>query len=151
VVQKFFPQGRLLRAGPLKGGISAEMIVLEIAGAGEEIGRWIVGRPMVPRRNSRSIEDEFRLLEIINLQGLVSPAPIAFDRSGEVFTEPYMVIAYIEGRPNFSHNQPESFAMQMADELGKIHAIDGRRADLSFLPRLEERPFIQKRPPQMDA
>jgi aminoglycoside phosphotransferase (APT) family kinase protein len=153
LVQKFFPQGRLLRAWPLEGGISATMTALEIAApsSGEQTGRWIVRRPKGPRRNSRSLEDEYRLLEIMHSLGLASPAPLALDISGEIFAAPYMIIAYVEGRPDFAPAQPVDFALQMAEELARIHVVDGRRPDLAFLPRLEERPFIQQRPAQMDA
>ena len=152
LVHKFFPQGRLLRAWALEGGISAEMTALEIAAAGGEISRWIVRRPKgpAPRRNSRSIEDEFRLLKIIQLLGLAGPAPFALDRSGEVFATPYMLMAYIEGRPDFAPAKPEEYAIQMAEELGRIHAVDGSRADLAFLPRLDEGRVLQQRPAQMN-
>ena len=152
LVTKYFPQGRLLRAWALEGGISAEMTALEIAAADGEISRWIVRRSLgpVPRRNSRSIEDEFRLLEILHSLGLAAPAPFALDQSGEVFTESYMLMAYIEGRPDFAPANPEEYAVQMAEELGRIHAVDGSRADLSFLPRLDEGRVLQQRPAQMD-
>jgi aminoglycoside phosphotransferase (APT) family kinase protein len=154
VVQKFFPWGRLLRAWPLEGGISAEMTVLEVAAPDGETGRWIVRRPKGLRRNSRSIEDEFRLLEIMHALGLASPAPFALDLSGEIFAAPYMLIAYVEGRPDFAPAEPVDCAVQMADELGRIHAVPaaaGTPPDLSFLPRLDESPFLQPPSAQMDA
>jgi aminoglycoside phosphotransferase (APT) family kinase protein len=150
VVQKFFPNSQLLRAWPLEGGISAEMTVLEIAAADGETGRWIVRRLKGPRRNSRSIEDEFRLLEVIHRLGLVSPAPLALDQSGEIFAGTYMLMAFVEGQPEFAPAQMVDFAVQMAEELGRIHAVVGTRPDLSFLPRLEERLFIQQRAPQLN-
>ena len=151
VVQKFFPQGRLLRAWPLEGGISAEMTVLEIADPDGKTSRWIVRRPKGLRRNSRSIEDEFRLLEIMHALGLASPAPVALDRSGEIFAVPYLLVAYVEGRPDFAPAHPVDFAVQMADELARIHAVDGRRPDLSFLPGLDEGRAIQPRLAQVNA
>jgi aminoglycoside phosphotransferase (APT) family kinase protein len=151
LVQKFFPYGRLLRTWPLQGGISAEMTALEIAGADRQTGRWIVRRPKGSRVNSRPVEDEFRLLEIMHALGLASPAPLALDRSGEIFGAPYMIIAYVEGQSDFAPAQPLDLAVQMAGELRRIHAVDATRPDLAFLPRLEDRSTPQQRPPQMDA
>jgi aminoglycoside phosphotransferase (APT) family kinase protein len=129
------------------------MTALEIAGADGEISRWIVRRPqgVIPRRNSRSIADEFRLLQILHSLGLAVPAPLALDQSGQVLAAPFMLMAYIEGRPDFDPAQPEDFAVQMAEELGRIHAVDGGRADLAFLPRFDEGPALQQRPAQMNA
>ena len=146
LVQKFFPQGRLLRAWPLQGGISAEMTALEIAGPEGQTAPWIVRRPQGPRANARSIEDEFRLLEIMHSLGLAAPAPLALDRSGEIFAAPYMIIAYVEGQPDFAPAQPLDLAVQMAGELRRIHAVDGTRPDLAFLPGLEDRAFPQQPP-----
>ena len=151
LVQKYFPQGRLLRAWPLQGGISAEMTALEIAGRGGQQRSWIVRRPQGPQATSRPVEDEFRLLEIIHSLGLASPAPLALDRSREIFAAPYMLIAYVEGRPDFAPAQPLDLAVQMAGELSRIHAVDGTRPDLAFLPRLEDRAFPQQPLSQMDA
>ena len=146
VVQKFFPHGRLLRAWPLEGGVSVEMTVLEIAEApsGGQTNRWILRRTKGPRRESRSIEDEFRLLEIMHTVGLASPVPLALDWSGEIFAVPYMLMAYVEGQADFVPAQPVDYAMQMAEELARIHAVDGRRPDLSFLPGLDEERAMQQ-------
>ena len=83
--------------------------------------------------------------------GLASPAPLALDRSGEILAAPYMLIAYVEGRPDFAPAQPLDLAVQMAGELSRIHAVDGTRPDLAFLPRLEERPFPQPPASKIDA
>jgi aminoglycoside phosphotransferase (APT) family kinase protein len=150
VAQKFFPQARLLRAWPLEGGISAEMTVLEITGPDGETGRWIMRRPKGLRRNSRSIEDEFRLLETLHSLEPATPAPLALDLSDEIFAMPYLLVAYVEGQADFAPARPVECAVQMAEELARIHAVDGGRLDLAFLPALDEGRAIQHRPAQIN-
>src|SRR5690606_23289468 len=116
LAQKISPGGRLLRVWTLHGGISAEMTGLEIAGADGKTSKWVARRVKEPasRNNSLSIEQEYLLLRRLHGLGLAVPAPVALDTSGEIFPEPYLVTAYIEGRPDFSLHPPGDFAAQMA-------------------------------------
>ena len=146
------PQSKLLRAWPLKGGISAEMTALEIERPDRQVSRLIVRRPgdSVLKRNPRAAEDEFKLLQMTRSLGLATQTPYYLDQSGAIFPAPYLVIEYIDGQPEFSIAHIDDAAQQLATHLARIHSADHSKHDLSFLPapprgfidRFGERPAI---------
>ena len=135
VVYVVSPPSRLLRAWPLKGGLSADMMALEIE---EPDGRK---RKLILRRHNlahlakdpQATEKEFRLLQITNKLGLATPEAYYFDQSGKIFARPYMLIEYVEGEMDFSPADLASCIRQLATHLARIHSIDGSGVDLSFL------------------
>jgi aminoglycoside phosphotransferase (APT) family kinase protein len=137
LVQKIAPQSKLLRTWPLKGGISAEMIALEIERPAGPTSRMIVRQPgdAALKRNPRAAEDEFRLLQLTRSLGLATQTPYHLDRSGTIFSTPYLVIEYIEGRPEFAPADLADFTLQFATQLAKIHSVEGSNPALSFLPK----------------
>src|SRR5215207_3767771 len=98
LVQKIAPQSRLLRTWQLKGGISAEMTALEIERPDGQTSRMIVRRPGAAtlKRNPQAAKDEFQLLQLTQSLGLATQTPYYLDRSGKIFSTPYLVIEYIE-------------------------------------------------------
>lgn len=137
LVQKIAPQSKLLRTWPLKGGISAEMTAFEIADPAGQTERMILRRPgeATLTQNPHAAAEEFKLLQIIHGLGLAAPRPYHLDLSGQIFSRPYLVIEYIEGRPQFTPTHLADFTLQLATYLAKIHRVDGSRPELSFLPR----------------
>jgi aminoglycoside phosphotransferase (APT) family kinase protein len=154
VVQKFEPHGKLVRAWQLKGGISAQMTALEVRLAGGQTKKMIVRRPgaMALKHNPHAAADEFKILQIVQSAGVRAQTPYHLDQSGEIFLEPYLVIEYIEGQPDYAPAHVNECVVQIATQLAKIHSIDGSRADLSFLPKQAER-FVnqfEEQPVQLD-
>jgi aminoglycoside phosphotransferase (APT) family kinase protein len=137
LVQKIAPQSKLLRTWDLKGGISAEMTALEIERPDGRTSRMIVRRPGdgTLKRNPHAAQDEFKLLQMTQSLGLATPTPYYLDQSGKIFSTPYLVIEYIEGKPEFAPAHLADFILQLAMHLAKIHRVDCSNLDLSFLPK----------------
>jgi aminoglycoside phosphotransferase (APT) family kinase protein len=138
LVRRLTPRGRLVRAWPLGGGVSAQVTALEIELEGGETRKLVLRRHGARdlQRNPRIATDEFRLLEILQAEGIAAPKPCHLDRSG-------LVVEYIEGGTECAPSDLDDHLGQLASCLARIHTIDGARADLSFLPRQEaERPVL---------
>jgi aminoglycoside phosphotransferase (APT) family kinase protein len=137
LVQKIAPHCKLLRAWPLKGGISAEMTALEIERPDGQTSRMIVRRPgeATLNRNPHAAEDEFKLLQMTQSLGLATQTPYYLDRTGTIFPSPYLVVEYVEGKPEFAPAQIADFTLQLAAHLARIHSADYSNLDVSFLPR----------------
>jgi aminoglycoside phosphotransferase (APT) family kinase protein len=150
VVEKVAPHAKLLRSWALAGGISAGMTALEIERPDGQTQKLILRQPGAGalQANPRAAEDEFRVLQFAYSQGLPVPFPLALDSSGSIFSTPYLVATYIEGKMDFTPADPEDYARQMAAHLAQIHSIDGAGVDLSFLsPQPDELSGIIGLPP----
>ena len=137
LVQTISPHSTLLRTWPLQGGISAKMTALEIKHSDGQISRMIVRQPSEEtlRRNPRSVENEFKILQLTKSLGLATQTPYYLDQSGTIFSKPYLVIEYIDGKPEFASSPGADFIFQLAKHLTKIHSADWLNQDISFLPR----------------
>lgn len=155
LVQKIAPQSKLLRTWPLTGGISAEMTAFEIERPDGQTSRMIVRRPGegTLRQNPYAAQGEFKLLQLMQDWGLATPRPYHLDQSGQIFSRPYLVVEYIEGRPEFAPSNLPDFIRQLATHLAKIHSVDCSNPDLSFLPE-QPQGFVDnfgKQPPNLDT
>jgi len=137
LVQIIAPQGRLLRTWPLEGGISAEMTALEIKRPDGHISRMIVRQPseQTLKRNPRAAEDEFKVLQLTKSLGLATQTPYYLDQSGRIFSTPYLVIEYIDGKSEFAPAPGADVTVQLAKHLANIHSADCSNRDISFLPK----------------
>jgi aminoglycoside phosphotransferase (APT) family kinase protein len=137
VVQVVAPGSILLRSWPLQGGISAEMTVFEIQYPDGQINKMILRRPnlQVLERNPRAAENEFKVLQLTMSLGLDAPTPYYLDPSGTIFSTPYLVMEYIDGKPEFPSAPEADFAFQLANHLTRIHTADYSKQDISFLPK----------------
>lgn len=131
VVQRIIPAGELLRVWALAGGISATMTALEVV---ESNGQ---SRRIVVRRHSQTpadaVANEFRLLQILQAQGMAVPKPCHLDCSGEIFPDSYLVIEYVEGEMDFAPADMHHYVRQLAMRLAEIHGVNRASCDLSFL------------------
>jgi aminoglycoside phosphotransferase (APT) family kinase protein len=141
LVQRIVPNSKLLRTWQLKGGVSAQVTALEIVLPDGQTKKMIVRRhgDKDLRRNPHVAADEFKLLQLLQTAGLATPKPYHLDQSGEIFSTPYIVIEYIEGKPEFTPSNLTDFILQLATHLAKIHSIDDSKLDLSFLPQQAKR------------
>ena len=155
VVYQIDPQGKLLRAWPLTGGYSAEVTALEMErsdGRSETMVVRLHGAVDL-KQNPDVAEDEFKILQITQSEGLATPAPIHIDTSCRIFPTPYLVIAFIKGDRNFAPTDTLSAMEILATQLAGIHRIDGISRDLTFLPDQVEiyTKDFRERPEKMDA
>ena len=150
LVQKIAPQSRLFRTWQLKGGVSAQVTAVELERPDGRTKKMIVRRhgDRDRQRNPQVAADEFRLLQILQSEGLAAPKPYYLDQSGEIFSTPYLVIEYVEGEPEFAPSDLSDYLLQMATQLAAIHGIDGAKTDLSFL--LEQGKGFGERPVRLD-
>jgi aminoglycoside phosphotransferase (APT) family kinase protein len=140
VALKIEPQGRLLRRWELKGGVSAQVTVLEI-----ERPEGIIKKVVVRRHGEADLEqnphiaaDEFKLLTIVRAAGIPAPTPCFFDQSGTILRTPYIVLEYVEGETDFAPADLDDFVRHFTTQLARIHKVDGASPDISFLPNLED-------------
>ena len=96
--------------------------------------------------------DEFKLLQLLQSVGLAVPTPYYFDQSGEIFSKPYVVIEYIEGKPEFAPAHLPDLIFQFATHLSRIHHVDCSKLDLPFLPQQEKiyAKKLRERPAKVD-
>ena len=155
VVQKIDPQSKLLRTWELNGGVSAQVTALEIERPGGRTQKMIVRRhgPVDLEHNPQIAADEFRLLQLLHSAGLAVPRPYSLDQSGEIFSTPYVVIEYIDGKPDFAPAHLDNLILQLATHLSRIHAVDCSQLDLSFLPEQENiyARKLRERPANVDG
>ena len=139
VVQKLAPQSKLLRIWELRGGISAQVTVLEIERPDGHTKKLLVRQhgEVDLKHNPQVAADEFELLQLLHSEGLATPPPYYLDQSGEIFSTPYIVLEYIEGKPEFAPANLADFILQFTTHLSRIHQVDGSKLDLSFLPTAE--------------
>ena len=149
---KFAPNAKLLRTWELKGGQSAQVTALEVM---HDDGRR---QKMVARlhgavdlaNNPNVAAVEFRLLQLLNVAGVATPAPIYLDTDCDIFPVPCLVIEFIDGQPEFAPDDVPNRVQQLAAQLANIHQVDCSAADMSFMPqqaasvaaKLRQRPAV---------
>lgn len=155
LMQQIEPQSRLLRAWQLKGGVSAQVTALEIERPDGQTTKLIVRQhgTVDLAHNPHIAADEFKLLQILQAAGLAAPKPYFVDPVGVILATPCIVIEYIEGAPEFAPANVTNLITQMAMQLAQIHALDGRHAELAFLPPIAKRStqLLAHRPATLDA
>src|SRR5215471_5539522 len=129
VVHKLDPHSKLLRTWALKGGISAQVTALEMERPDGLTQKLLVRQHGEVDRayNPHIAADEFGLLRFLRSAGLAVPTPYSLDQSGEIFSTPYIVLEYIEGRPEFAPTNLADFLLQFSAQLARIHQIAGTR------------------------
>jgi hypothetical protein len=66
------------------------------------------------KHNPNIAADEFKLLQLLQSVGVAAPRPYHLDQSGEIFSTPYLVIEYIEGKTEFAPSDVPDFILQRA-------------------------------------
>lgn len=132
LVQRIAPGGGLLDAWPLEGGVSAEVTAFEVRLPDGRASKYVLRRhhDRDVARNPQIAVHEYRLLQILQTTDIAAPKPCHLDPSG-------LVVEYIEGQIDQAPADLDCYLGQLASCLARIHAIDGARPDLSFLPRRE--------------
>ena len=141
VVARARPGATLLRDWRLHGGVSAEVIGLELAlpsGETERLAlrrhgaaKWKLLAPDVTAR-------EFALLQALHREGLPVPAPITLDTTGEILATPYFVMELVDGTSDTSGLDRDATLSQMASFLARLHALDPASLGLPKMERRED-------------
>jgi len=148
VARRAIPQGRLLRAWPLAGGVSAQVTALEIALPDGAVTKAVVRQHggVDLAQNPEIAADEFRLLRTLHAAGLPVPEPYYLDRSDEVLPMPYLVLEHVEGQTILEPDDLDDYLRQLATLLAAIHRVPVPDEAFSFPPRLGrgfgERPTV---------
>ena len=144
VVRTLDPRASLLRAWPLKGGISSRMTVLEFA-VGDERRRVVLRQPDgALQQDPLAVTNESRLLRLLTAAGLPSPALRLVDESAELFGAPFLVIEYLDGVPDFAKAVSADSIEQLAAQLVRIHGTPFAGTGLASLPEYAPR-FMHQR------
>jgi len=135
VARKIEPTGCLRRAWPLAGGNSAAMTALEVARPNGDTVKFVVRRrgARTVEQNTDVAEHEFKLLQALHAGAMAVPRPRLFDRSGDIFPDPYIVVDYADGTVEVAPSDPDEFLRLSAARLAGIHASGFSRQDLPFV------------------
>ena len=127
------PHSKLLRTWELKGGISTQVTALEVLLSGGHTKKLIVRQHGATdlKHNPQIAADEFNLLQLVHSAGVAVPEPYYLDQSGEIFSMPYLVIEYIEGKPEFAPADLPDLLLQLAMHLSRTHQVDGSKQRIS--------------------
>lgn len=87
------------------------------------------------RDNPRAAAIEFDLLGSLVARGLRVPVPRHFDGTGELFAEPYLVVDYVDGTPQFAPADQRDFVVRMATGLAEIHGVDAAQPAVAALSK----------------
>lgn len=138
VAQKLYPRSRLVQTWRLRGGVSAQVMAFEIEQSDGQRQKMLVRQYGVIdlKHNPHVAADEFQLLQLLHSHRLAVPMPYCFDQSNEIFSTPYIVIEYIDGKPEFALSHVPGLISQLAAFLASIHRIE--MEDISFLPQQEK-------------
>src|SRR5579859_6949861 len=116
VAHRIDPHCKLLHVWELEGGVSARVTALEIVRADGHTQKMIVRQhgDADLKRNPQVATTEFKLLQLLQSAGLAAPAPYYLDQSGEIFSIPYVVIEYVEGKTEFAPSDLDDYIFQLA-------------------------------------
>ena len=129
------PGGQLVRAWPLRGGVSAQVHGLELTRSDGSVQRLVVRDVGADWKNAAGVTAQFRVLEALHARGFPVPEPRFLDAEASTLPKPGFVMALVEGTtdvPELNVALP-----QMADVLAQIHALDPESLRLPELERLE--------------
>ncbi len=142
VVGRMDGQATLLRAWPLAGGVSAQVMGLEIQAGDGAIQKRVLRRHGQAdlRGNPQIAADEFRLLSILHRAGLPVALPRFLDAACDLLPTPYLIIDFLDGETDFSPSPSPDRPHALAAGLAQIHQIDLDQATLFFLPNPPPQP-----------
>ena len=137
VARRLCPDGHLVGARRLTGGVSAEIHLVEIERAdGSRLCRVVRRHGEGDRAvNPEVAADEARLLALLAGEGLPVPRVHLLDRSGEILPTPYLVIDFLPGDWLAPPASLEARTHPPADALARIHAFAAEDPRLAFLRR----------------
>jgi len=92
------------------------------------------GRRPDAERHTLSFGSEFEVLRFLETRGIPVARPRAFDDSGRILAQDYVVLDFVQGTTGFTSGDPVRMAVRMADVMAAIHDLDAGDASLPVLP-----------------
>ena len=136
----YLPGAKLRQYEKLKGGVSADVTLLELQVETNAMARLVL-REHGASHCGHPAALEFELLRSLHQLGLAVPEPIAWGDADGVDWHPFVLLRYIDGSTDIPASAVEKHIRVMAEELVTIH---GSRTDsLPALPsRSDPRPEL---------
>jgi aminoglycoside phosphotransferase (APT) family kinase protein len=136
IVARVEPSSTVVETSGLPGGLSSWMTRIEVQRPDGSRHVLVVRRGRRPdaQRHTLPFEVEFELLRHLDAHGIPVARPRAFDGSGRILPQAYVVLDFVPGTTRFTTRDPVGMAIQMADVLATIHALDATSASLPVLP-----------------
>jgi aminoglycoside phosphotransferase (APT) family kinase protein len=136
IVAEVEPACTVVSTSGLPGGLSSWMTSIEVERPDGERHRLVVRRGRRPddERHTLPFGTEYALLRHLHAHGIPVAAPRAFDDSGRIVPQAYVVLDFVPGATRFATDDPDGMAVQMADVLAAIHDLDVAEAALPVLP-----------------
>lgn len=131
LVTRLFPGAELKAMRRLAGGVSADVHRLDL-NLDDGDTTSVVLRAHGASHSGHSADLEYQLLQALHQIGAPVPEPLLVDVSGSLLTDPFTVMAYVEGTSKVPAGQENQHIEMMADVLTKIHGLP--TADLPTLP-----------------
>jgi len=137
VAQVLIPESEVVSQEPLKGGISAQIILLTLRASSGELRKFTLRCPgdWGDQDYTKKALREFRKFQIAFQSGLLSPKPIACFEDRNFF-----VLDYLEGSPNLSQSHAEEYVNVATKHLAQVHQIPLKVAEHEWLPRVSLSP-----------
>jgi aminoglycoside phosphotransferase (APT) family kinase protein len=154
VVHAINPNYELISTKELSGGVSATTTALEVSQSNGENKKLLVRQhgERDLKNNYNIARDEFNLLKTLHEMGLPVQEPYFLDTSKKIFSQPYIVIEYVDGKTDFKPKELATYLSKLALNLAKIHKVDISKHDVSFLSKQEDNfsKIIDKTPAKLD-
>lgn len=127
-VQRVYPGSDVVSVRPLKGGMSAEMQLLELRMSSGETVQVVARTPgeYVHTLFEDPAAQEFRTLSAVSSMGLPAPKPLGLG-------ENLLLLQYLPGKPTANPSNPADFLQKMAQALANIHNTDISQGNFDFL------------------
>lgn len=138
LVEHLAPGARLERSWALTGGVSAEVLALEVIRRDGTSERLVARWHTADEKLAANARVQYEVLQLARAAGLPVPGLRWLDADAERLPAPGFVMDFVEG----SDAWPEDALEQMADTLLRIH-----RVPADALPGLEPRVAAPGRPP----
>ena len=136
IVAEIEPSSTVVGTSGLPGGLSSWMTRIEVQRP-DGSRHWLVvrrGRRPDAERYTLPFGVEFELLRHLDAHGIPVAKPRAFDDSGRILPQAYVVLDFVPGTTRFTTDDPVGMAVHMADVLAAIHDLDATSASLPVLP-----------------
>jgi aminoglycoside phosphotransferase (APT) family kinase protein len=136
IVAGIEPSSIVVGTSGLTGGLSSWMTRIEVQRPDGSRHRFIVRRGRRPdsERHTLPFGVEYELLRHLDAHGIPVARPRAFDDSGRILPQAYVVLDFVPGATRFTTDDPVGTAVKMADVLAAIHDLDAASASMPILP-----------------
>jgi aminoglycoside phosphotransferase (APT) family kinase protein len=136
IVARVEPSATVVGTAAPAGGLSSWMTIVEVERPDHTRHRLVVRRGRRPdsERHTLPFGTEFELLRHLDVAGIPVARPRAFDSSGQIIPQSYVVLDFVPGTTRFVADDPTAMAIEMADVLAAIHDLDASDPALPALP-----------------